>query len=159
MPYQRANNNRLQTSKRHYGKIDTQLNVSGETQKCLKSTHRRVKGFPNGNYTWGQCLSNSVGRGDCVVCTALATEQLDFLSRALPNALMSFPTLFSTQALCVKETCMCWSSAYTLLLRTGNNHRASNDSVGAAPIRYSLGRATTTERATIVLEQRLYATP
>eukprot|EP00953_Heterococcus_sp_UTEX-ZZ885_P030967 16312-Heterococcus_DN1.PRE.2 len=32
--------------------------------------------------TWGQCISSSVGCGDCVVCTSLATEQLDFLLRA-----------------------------------------------------------------------------
>jgi hypothetical protein len=30
---------------------------------------------------WGQCVSSSVGCGDCVVCTSLATEQLDFLLR------------------------------------------------------------------------------
>jgi hypothetical protein len=33
--------------------------------------------------TWGQCISSSVGCGDCVFCTSLATEQLDFLLRAI----------------------------------------------------------------------------
>jgi hypothetical protein len=32
--------------------------------------------------TCGQCISSSVGCGDCVFCTSLATEQLDFLLKA-----------------------------------------------------------------------------
>jgi hypothetical protein len=38
--------------------------------------------------TWGQCVSSSVGCGDCAVCTLLATEQLDSLLRTVKHGLI-----------------------------------------------------------------------